>query len=206
MNLTAGQLNYENVYAMQEEIDWMREAGKGLPPDATVVMIGAGPGVLLVSLLECGREDLWPEVVDIVTTTWCKKSVERATAEQPSLIPRLYCERTRWIEGQDSNDVGHEYSGKPIDLLIVDGDHRERGIRRDLEAWLKHVAPGGLVFFHDYSFDNTPWADRRVRPARTADDFPEVKEQVDAEMAIRNWQQAWRGGCAAVYRRPHGSP
>lgn len=201
MNLTSKALNSENIYGMQEEFDWLRATGKTLPPDAVVVMTGAGPGVLLVSLLECGRADLWPTVVDIVTTTWCKKSVERATAEQPSLIPQLYCDRTRWIE-QDSNDAGHEYSGKPVNLLILDGDHSDRGIRRDMEAWLNHVAPGGFVFFHDYWFDGTPWGNKRVRPARTADDYPEVKPQADAEMEARKWPQVWRGGCSAAFRRP----
>jgi len=38
---------------------------------------------------------------------------------------------------------------EPIDLLFVDGDHLEAGVRLDWERWHAHVRPGGCVAFHD---------------------------------------------------------
>lgn len=38
---------------------------------------------------------------------------------------------------------------EPIDLLFVDGDHLEAGVRLDWEQWHGHVRPGGCVAFHD---------------------------------------------------------
>jgi predicted O-methyltransferase YrrM len=37
----------------------------------------------------------------------------------------------------------------PIDVLFVDGDHSEDGVRADVEHWAPHLAPGGHLLFHD---------------------------------------------------------
>lgn len=36
-----------------------------------------------------------------------------------------------------------------VDLVFVDGDHSEEGVRADWEGWHGVVAPGGRVVFHD---------------------------------------------------------
>jgi MMP 1-O-methyltransferase len=36
-----------------------------------------------------------------------------------------------------------------VDLVFVDGDHSETGVRADWDAWHGFVAPGGAVVFHD---------------------------------------------------------
>ncbi len=41
-----------------------------------------------------------------------------------------------------------DYNGPQLDLIFVDGDHKR--IALDL-PWWKHVTPGGLMCFHDYS-------------------------------------------------------
>jgi predicted O-methyltransferase YrrM len=38
---------------------------------------------------------------------------------------------------------------EPLDLLFIDGDHSEEGVRSDFERWSPHVRPGGHVLFHD---------------------------------------------------------
>lgn len=43
------------------------------------------------------------------------------------------------------------YRGAPIRLLLIDADHSYAGVRADFEAWIPHVAPGGLIIFHDYA-------------------------------------------------------
>jgi predicted O-methyltransferase YrrM len=54
----------------------------------------------------------------------------------------------RWIR-QRSQDVGRSWSGRPVDLLFIDGDHSYEGCREDWEMWRDHVALGGFVAFHD---------------------------------------------------------
>lgn len=204
MNLTAAELNHQNMYALQEEIDYLREAAGTLPGEAVVVMIGAGPGVMLLAVLECGRSDLWPTVVDINSTEWAEVHLARATREQPSLIPALYNRRTHWVEIMSSEVVGRRWNTErrgDINLLVVDGGHFDIQVQSDMEAWLPHVAPGGLVFFHDYDYDGTVWAGFRKRPAIEIDDLPEVKGVVDPRMGVLGWPRVWRGGCSAAFRR-----
>jgi predicted O-methyltransferase YrrM len=51
----------------------------------------------------------------------------------------------------DSVELGQEWSGQPIGLLFVDGDHRYEAVKADVEAWSPHLAPGAVVAFHDYT-------------------------------------------------------
>jgi len=38
---------------------------------------------------------------------------------------------------------------RPVDLLWIDGDHRESAVRADVAAWTPFVVPGGVVLLHD---------------------------------------------------------
>lgn len=48
-----------------------------------------------------------------------------------------------------SADAARAWSGGPVDLVFIDGDHSEAGARADWEGWAPHVQPGGIVAFHD---------------------------------------------------------
>jgi predicted O-methyltransferase YrrM len=37
----------------------------------------------------------------------------------------------------------------PVDLVFIDGDHSEQGVRADWDDWHGFVDPGGAVVFHD---------------------------------------------------------
>lgn len=38
---------------------------------------------------------------------------------------------------------------EPVRLLFIDTEHAYEGVKRGFVAWEKHLAPGGLVVFHD---------------------------------------------------------
>jgi predicted O-methyltransferase YrrM len=40
-------------------------------------------------------------------------------------------------------------SGRPIDLLFIDGDHTHQGVKQDWEMYSPLVRSGGLIVFHD---------------------------------------------------------
>ena len=48
-----------------------------------------------------------------------------------------------------SPDVARRWAAGPVDLVFVDGDHLEAGVRLDWELWHPLVGPGGHVVFHD---------------------------------------------------------
>ncbi len=49
-----------------------------------------------------------------------------------------------------TTEMAKEYRGLPIRVLFIDADHSYDGVRADFETWWPHVAPGGLIIFHDY--------------------------------------------------------
>lgn len=51
-----------------------------------------------------------------------------------------------------TREMADAYPGRPARLLLIDADHSYAGVRDDFNRWLPHVAPGGVIVFHDYRF------------------------------------------------------
>lgn len=77
----------------------------------------------------------------------------------------------------------------PDDLAFcfIDANHGE-GIGRDVPAWSKKVAPGGIIIYHDYGTRKCPL----------------VKIAVDNWAAEARWQFIGQCGSSRAYRRPIG--
>lgn len=54
-----------------------------------------------------------------------------------------------------------------VDFIFIDDGHSEPEIRGDIEGWLPHVKPGGVMAFHDYG----------------AEVWPDVKKVIDELMS-----------------------
>jgi predicted O-methyltransferase YrrM len=81
---------------------------------------GSLPGKAPVMLLSCAR-----------------RIVEAGVGAHVRLIPAM------------TGDVAKVWS-EPIDFLYIDADHSYDGVTADLDAWVPHVKPGGLVVGDDY--------------------------------------------------------
>lgn len=173
------EINNSCRYATDDELDWMAEAGAGTTQESLVVMLGAGPGMLLLGLKD-GNPHLRAVVVDRVDPYYTMAHLEGAG----------YQSNIEYIVGM-SSEVGREWSRGKIDLLIVDTDHTEATTREEIEVWLPHVKPGGLIFFHDYDPVGT-WFEKQER-------YPGVKLAVDDLM--RTYKKAARVGTAIIYQK-----
>ena len=81
---------------------------------------------------------------DWAATEWAtKRAVARAGRERGP--------RVTW-HAAFSQDVAERWTA-PVDLLFVDGDHLEPGVRLDWDKWHDFVVPGGYVAFHDARLD-----------------------------------------------------
>ena len=49
----------------------------------------------------------------------------------------------------DSHSAARVFD-RPIDLILVDGDHSYQGCKLDCGLWLPKLKPGGWALFHDY--------------------------------------------------------
>ncbi|HEV2812243.1 MAG TPA: class I SAM-dependent methyltransferase [Solirubrobacteraceae bacterium] len=75
-------------------------------------------------------------------TEWATRRVVGRACSRSS-APRVV-----WHVGF-SADVARSWSGRLVDLVFVDGDHLEPGVRLDWDLWHPHVRVGGHVLFHD---------------------------------------------------------
>jgi predicted O-methyltransferase YrrM len=69
-----------------------------------------------------------------------RRAVRRAL---PPAGPAIHWHQTR------SQDLGRAWTGGPVDLVFIDGDHSFGACREDFEVWQEHVAPGGAIALHD---------------------------------------------------------
>jgi predicted O-methyltransferase YrrM len=76
---------------------------------------------------------------------------------------------------------------EPIDVLFVDGDHSEEGVRADFEHWSPRVRVGGHVLFHDAvaTADFTSPAD--AGPARVAAEMTPDFVQLDGAGSLAHF-------------------
>jgi predicted O-methyltransferase YrrM len=75
-------------------------------------------------------------------------SVPTATRLAVWRVARRGGPRTEWHIAR-SQDVGRAWDGGDVDLVFIDGDHSPEACREDWDVWHPHVAPGGVVAFHD---------------------------------------------------------
>lgn len=128
------EINSRLPYAFENELPWLRSIASDVH---TAVMIGAGPGVMGMALLE-GNPHMSLTIIDIHTCEYARKHLDQAGFPVVGYVV------------DDSAEYGKDYDGPKLDFLLVDGDHSKTGVKRDVEAWFRHVKEGGLLFFHDY--------------------------------------------------------
>jgi predicted O-methyltransferase YrrM len=75
--------------------------------------------------------------------------------------------QTVWIE-EFSHEAVRQWS-RPIDLLLIDGDHREKAVEQDWNDWSPHVIEAGVVVFHDARMFENGWTSPDYGPVRFVD-------------------------------------
>lgn len=159
------------------EVEALARIAETLPENGTMVNIGAGVGTSSLTVAEI-RPD-----VKIVTVDISEGGPngglenERNAFKNAELDERL----PEQLLG-DSKEIGLAWDREKVDLIFIDGDHSDAGVRGDIDAWLRHVKDGGIIAFHDYNKD--VW--RHVTSA--VDEYmngSEIVEKVDTFIAFR---------------------
>lgn len=65
-----------------------------------------------------------------------------------------------------SVDAAAKYSGRPIGLLYIDGDHSRAAVLADFHAWRPHLAPRATIIFDDWGTPKNPGVASAVRRLR----------------------------------------
>jgi len=61
-----------------------------------------------------------------------------------------------------STDVADSMESQDADLVFLDASHDYRSVKADIEAWIRHVSPTGILCGHDYC-DQFPGVQRAVK-------------------------------------------
>ncbi len=184
MTSYAYNVNHMCHYATDEELEWMTNYGESLLDGnyiKQVVMLGAGPGVLLLALKE---KNVYLKAT-VVDHTRCDYVIQYLR-DMDAVYNTLFIV-------DDSVLTGNRWSGGSIDLLIVDTDHTEKTTRDEIYAWVRHVNERGTIFFHDYEAKGTWFEDQ--------EQYPGVKIACDDLMPKLGWDQVGRVGTAAIYKK-----
>jgi hypothetical protein len=133
-----------------------------------IVEIGVAEGVLAMALRRRMAADGTLYLIDpfhlsrIPIFNFTKLAAHRAVGS----VPRG---KTVWIQSF-SFEASRSWN-TPIDLLLIDGDHTEKGVRRDWEEWSPFVAPEGIVILHDARLFPGGWTTPDYGPVRLVDDL-----------------------------------
>lgn len=132
-----------------------------VPADQAVVEVGVFKGrsacYLAFGALHGKGARVW--AIDPWDLPGKRRSSSKATPFSRTATRRKFRRQVRSVGLEDritavrafSVDAAHDWQGPPVGLLHVDGDHRERAVRADWEAWRPHLATGAVVVFDDYN-------------------------------------------------------
>ena len=119
-----------------------------VPEGGIVVEIGCQLGRTSSIILQCARDryhsihiDPWTVQPDYYAG-WCKMA--HAT-EVPHTVMMMRTDQAMTLINWDE-----------FDLLLVDGDHTEHGVRTDMELAASRVVNGGVICCHDYGRESLP--------------------------------------------------
>ena len=173
--------NHAAPYADPSELEWLRQAAATL--EGEFVMIGAGPGVMAMAVLEIAPQTP-TTIIDV-------ESVDYARAHIESL--RVRAERVNYIKA-DSRAVWARWANESVELLVIDGDHSFGGVTADLIGWCPTVNVGGKVFIHDFEADGTIFAGQER--------YPGVQRAVRAYLGlVKHFREVERVGTAVILER-----
>jgi predicted O-methyltransferase YrrM len=130
---------------------------------SAIVEIGVAEGVSALALRESMAENGTLYLIDpfhlsrIPSLNFTKRAAHRAveSCHRGSVI---------WIE-KFSHEAVKTWN-RPIDLVLIDGDHNEKGVDQDWNDWSPFVRPGGIVLFHDAVIFEGGWTRPEYGPVK----------------------------------------
>lgn len=177
------EINAACPYATADELTFVRQEALRLNSDQQIVMIGCGPAVFGVAMLEKHPSPPKMTIVDIGSSYYAEAHMRGAGIDTNKV----------WFVQSDSSAFGKSWTN-PIDLLVIDGDHTTVGVLKDIDAWWDKLRVGGLCVFHDFlhrenGFNGT-----------TAWHFRDVHQAIEMRRDS-SWQMIKQVGISAVYMK-----
>lgn len=134
-----------------ESEGWIFEAVLNLVKPKNILEIGfyrGGSAFLMLSLCEARLTSIDP-IFNVTDELYGRKKEDEAEIHSKELecvkkIKQEFGQRFKFIK-KDSKEPLPEISGENFDLIFIDGDHWQDGIRNDFNLAIKHKIPYLLV-------------------------------------------------------------
>jgi|SRR4051812_13197423 predicted O-methyltransferase YrrM len=161
----------DRAYSVHGWTDWgqlsfLRNAVFDLGPGSKVVEVGVWAGRSAIAMALAGRArkvtvyaiDPWQdyEQEHVEPSTELKGAGVSSFQE----LYELYLSNVKRLNADNIvtlRDSGVEAARKwqfgPVDVVFIDGNHDYEPVREDIQAWLKHLKPGGLLSGDDWNWD-----------------------------------------------------
>jgi hypothetical protein len=149
--------------------DVLRGLAAEVPADQAIVEIGSYKGMSTAHLATGSKEghgapvfavDPWDLPGNVYGKHGYSAPIVREEFEAQLRHLRLWS-RVTPVQGF-STVIARGWDGPPVGLLFIDGDHEERAVRSDVEAWTPHLAPQHVLAFDDIDTKRNPGVRRVV--------------------------------------------
>lgn len=146
----------------EQDVEFILGFVRGLPGGAVIVELGALAGRLTVAMA-ITRPDCRIYTVDrfhkeshIEQGGWVEPSRQNLEANLVEV------KNVEIIEG-DTYEVGFNWRGPAVGLLVHDAGHGYDEVCGDLRAWLPNMKAGGIICLHDFNNRLTPGVEKAAR-------------------------------------------
>jgi predicted O-methyltransferase YrrM len=145
------EFSISQLLAMQkrQEALGLIERVRRLAP-SVILEIGTAGGGSLVLLCSAAPSNATLISVDLPRCLggyhWTKVPLYRSFARRQQ---KLHLVRGDSHADATFGEVCLHLRNRPVDFLLIDGDHRYEGARRDFQLYSPLVRPGGVIAFHD---------------------------------------------------------
>jgi predicted O-methyltransferase YrrM len=126
------------------EVDFLKNLVTELPARPIIINIGAERGTSTLAMLE-QRNDAFIFSIDKAPCEQEMENLNRAELPVRKVVRLLGASQT----------IG-TFWPFAVDMVFVDGDHSENGVRGDIIAWRDKIKKGGILAFHDYIMEPIP--------------------------------------------------
>lgn len=133
-----------------DEIELLKRCVRMLPPNPTIVIIGAGVGASSLAMLE-ERDDL---VIFSVDNCFPSTGMYDP-GEKQNLIDAGYWDSGSVIQVLGESQLIGKKWNVPYDMIFIDGDHRYSYVKKDIELWVPKGNPRAFILLHDYASEKS---------------------------------------------------
>lgn len=149
------------LIAMASSLNWRRGAEIGVLRGKTLFsLLEAVPTLFMYAV------DQWQQMPlreDENAETYADFDMEHLATEVRLRADREFHDRCTILHGE-SVRMAQKVRDESLDFIFIDGDHTERGIERDINAWAPKVRRDGWVLGHDHDWTTVRRVINRMCP------------------------------------------